>query len=265
MDHQYPEEDLRFDIETENEILKMKIAAELGGRFFAGENDNTPPEVLHDFLQYVYDSHKSSEDGRPANNFYELAGKPEIKRFTDPDDPEIWDELCRLLKKFEDRHILFDPSAIKGLLNKYNFFVDYVLLGKCYGYHHPGMLTVYPLLAFAPHSWIEMYDAIECYLKDAFAIISSGNYSPFEACLFNFQEKRKPHAKYSRYYDLPKELSLVKLQIISIEEEGGRARFFGGVILKMDLEDSFLIMEGNLHFELEQSGNSGYLITGCRE
>lgn len=264
MNNNLQDDQLNFDIETENEILKLKISAELGGKFFIGENNDAPPEVLNSFLKKVYEVQKSITVSSPGNNFYELAGKPEIKRFSNPDDPEILTELRKLLKIFEEKNIIFDPSGVKGLYNKYNFFVDFVLLGKCYGLHHPGMITVYPLLEFAPHSWLDMYYEVGDYIDNSNEIISSKEFDPLEACFMNFTAKKNNNLSYSDIYDQRKEIQLIKLQIINVEERKEGADFFCGVVLRVQLNNSEIIFEGDLHFNLSRTSENKFEIINCK-
>jgi hypothetical protein len=70
---------LSEDTGTENDVLKLKMMAEMGA-VFGPNNGDLPPEIEQQFLQQMYAFEKSYATGSSAN-FAETIGQPDLPKF----------------------------------------------------------------------------------------------------------------------------------------------------------------------------------------
>ncbi|MES2448279.1 MAG: hypothetical protein V4546_13925 [Bacteroidota bacterium] len=93
-----PEENLHI----ENELLKLKIQAELGALFHS-END-LPPAMENMFLKNILAFHQSAENQKTIKIFDKISN-PKIKKAVDLTDEQITEELAALNLLLENNNI----------------------------------------------------------------------------------------------------------------------------------------------------------------
>jgi hypothetical protein len=93
-----PEENLRM----ENELLRLKLKAELGGESFSSGGLN--PEIENEFLKNVMAFEHNFATAKPAK-VYDLAGKPGFKNAADLNDEEIEAELEKITDLLSEKNI----------------------------------------------------------------------------------------------------------------------------------------------------------------
>ncbi len=106
-----PEEQLRF----ENELLKLKLQAELGAQF--GTNADIPPEVEQEFLKQIMAFQEHQKDA-PLVVFGEYAGIMDLKPAVELDEDELEASWAALEVQLNDKqlHVNFGsdyPAAVK--------------------------------------------------------------------------------------------------------------------------------------------------------
>lgn len=106
-----PEEQLRL----ENELLKLKLQAEMGAQF--GGNADLPPEVEQEFLKQIMAFQEQQKDA-PLVVLGDYAGLPTLKPAADLNEPELevaWVALEALLIE-KQLHLTFGsdyPTSVK--------------------------------------------------------------------------------------------------------------------------------------------------------
>ena len=109
-----PEEQLRI----ENELLKLKLQAEMGAQF--GSNEDIPPEVEQEFLKQIMAFQEHQKDA-PMVVLGEYVGSPSLKPAAELDEAALedaWDELEALLR---EKHLHLSFGAEYPVAVKYEF------------------------------------------------------------------------------------------------------------------------------------------------
>src|ERR1017187_4045975 len=84
-----PEENLRM----ENELLRLKLKAELGAESHSAED--LDPGIENEFLKNVMAFEQNWANAKPAK-VYDLLGKPDFKKVGDLNDEKIEEELEKI-------------------------------------------------------------------------------------------------------------------------------------------------------------------------
>jgi len=127
-----PEENLRM----ENELLRLKLQAELGGESFtSGELD---PEIENEFLKNVMAFEQNWANSK-SSKVYDLLGKPDFKRSDDLNDSEIEEELEKItdLLAEKDMEVYFGDGYDSR--TKYHFITEELFYHETTFAPMPGM------------------------------------------------------------------------------------------------------------------------------
>lgn len=114
-----------FNLQTENELLKLKLNAEFGGSTHSIDND-TPPELLNAFLQNVYDFEKIYAT-QPSRILDEVLGYPELP---DPDqcsDAELQEMVDTIIEKAQQVGVVLEMDVDVEAYVQFLFIRDYFL------------------------------------------------------------------------------------------------------------------------------------------
>jgi uncharacterized protein YneR len=91
-------------LKVENEFLKMKLMLEKGASFSSLENKSElPPEIENEFLNYIAEFEKQSENPKYITVFDKIEKPAHFKPVTEIPDAEIdtaWEELSAYLQKY---------------------------------------------------------------------------------------------------------------------------------------------------------------------
>jgi hypothetical protein len=101
-----PEENLRI----ENELMKLKLQAELGAKSFSASEID--PGIENEFLKHVMAFEQNWANAKPAK-VYDLLGKPDFKLSAELSDEELevaLDQLCDLLSE-KSMQVYFDDEV----------------------------------------------------------------------------------------------------------------------------------------------------------
>ena len=115
-----PEQNLRI----ENEILRMKLKAELGGTY--GGSDNLPPEIENEFLKNILAFEHEFANAKMVK-LAALLDNPVIKKEQEIDDDTIVAELERLEELLERKNIVTDFIRPRDDRFKYKFITEELL------------------------------------------------------------------------------------------------------------------------------------------
>src|ERR1700679_1082152 len=141
-----PEENLRI----ENELLKLKLKAELGAEPFSVSDIS--PEIENEFLKNVLAFEHNFANSKPAK-VYDLLGKPSFKKSDDLNDDELEQELTALVDVMAKKNI----EVYFGDNDEYDSRTQYQFITKELFYHEstfvpmPGMTTYFDYEEFHPN------------------------------------------------------------------------------------------------------------------
>jgi len=139
-----PEENLRI----ENELMKLKLQAELGAKSFSASDIN--PEIENAFLKNVMAFEQNWAGAKPVK-VYELLGKPDFKRSEDLTDDELetaLDELSDLLSE-KNIDVYFDDEVDNR--SRYRFITEELFEEESTFMPMPGMTTCFDYEEFHPN------------------------------------------------------------------------------------------------------------------
>jgi len=156
-----PEENLRM----ENELLRLKLQAELGGESFtSGELD---PEIENEFLKNVMAFEQNWANSK-SSKVYDLLGKPDFKRSDDLNDSEIEEELEKItdLLAEKDMEVYFGDGYDSR--TKYHFITEELFYHETTFAPMPGMTTHFDYEEFHPNHKTDIQRRAEEFLSEWF-------------------------------------------------------------------------------------------------
>jgi len=139
-----PEENLRM----ENELMKLKLQAEMGAQSFSASDID--PEIENEFLKNVMAFEQNWASAKPAK-VYDLLGKPGFKRSEDLTDEEMetaLDQLCDLMSE-KNIEVYFDDEVDSR--TRYNFITEELFEHESTFMPMPGMTTCFDYEEFHPN------------------------------------------------------------------------------------------------------------------
>lgn len=109
------------DIRLGNELLKIKMQAELGAHFGTfGDAGDLPPAIERQFLEQVLAFEKAHQDARPVL-VGEYLGNPVFRPASELSAVELEAEWQRLQALYDEKQLGVDFAAGYPLATKYNF------------------------------------------------------------------------------------------------------------------------------------------------
>jgi len=139
-----PEENLRM----ENELLRLKLQAELGGQ--SHSSGNLPPELENEFLKNILAFEQNYAHSK-RTIIYNLLGKPEFKKTEDLNDEAIelaLEEVTNLLAK-KNIMVHFDEEC--NSRTRYQFITEELFEKETDDFKIPGMTTNFDYEEFHPN------------------------------------------------------------------------------------------------------------------
>jgi hypothetical protein len=128
-----PEENMRM----ENQLLQLKLKAELGADTFI--SGNFPPDIENEFLKNVL-AFENSFSNSDLKNMYELLGKPKYKPDTELDDHAIELALGALFALMKKKQITLEFSGAYDDRTKYKFITKEFFKEEILDNMIPGMI-----------------------------------------------------------------------------------------------------------------------------
>ncbi len=144
-----PEEQLNI----ENEILKLKLQAELGGDY---ESDGIlPPDIENAFLKNVIEFEHQFAKTTPSTLF-DILGKPAFPKAASLTDEEIETALSTLENLMDEKGIMVDYGEEYPARIKYTFVTEELFLKESGFFHMPGMTMHYIYEEFHPNHRLDI-------------------------------------------------------------------------------------------------------------
>lgn len=139
-----PEENLRM----ENELLRLKLKAELGGE--SHSISDIGPEIENEFLKNVLAFEHNFANSKPAK-VYDLLGKPDFKRSDDLDDNSISKALEEITELMSEKNIEVYFGDGYDDRTKYHFITEELFEHETTFAPIPGMTTNFDYEEFHPN------------------------------------------------------------------------------------------------------------------
>lgn len=153
-----PEEQLRI----ENDILKLKIQAELGGDF-EGEA-NLPPDVENTFLKNVLEfEHKQAN--APLKTLFEILDRPFYIPQNELNDEEITSSLEDIESLMVKKGIVVDYATEYPARIKYQFITEELFSKEAADIDIPGMTMHYIYEEFHPNHTLDIESLTESFFN----------------------------------------------------------------------------------------------------
>ncbi|TCD08478.1 hypothetical protein EZ449_11560 [Pedobacter frigidisoli] len=140
-----PEENLRI----ENELLKLKMQAELGAKTHVVSGD-LPPEMENMFLKNIMAFHQQSSEHKLITIFRKLKS-PEFKPAEDLDDETLSNELIKLENLLMSENIQLSYSSEYPDRTKYKFITEEFFELEIDDVELPGMMNFFDYEEFHPN------------------------------------------------------------------------------------------------------------------
>lgn len=144
-----PQENLRI----ENEILKLTINAELGGKLM--RNTQLPPEVENEFLKHVLAFEHAFADAHEIK-VYDLLSRPAFRKAIELKKEELPGALEALTALLEKNNIVIEFLADYDDYVKYSFITDELFEHEMSNVQIPGMMTHFCYEEFHPNHKLEI-------------------------------------------------------------------------------------------------------------
>jgi hypothetical protein len=158
-----PEEQLRI----ENEILRMKVAAEYGAQF--GGSENLPPEVENEFLKNVLAFEQHYEEGKgKSEKLIELLGNPVFSKECELDDEKFEAAYKNLQNLLEEKSISVDFIKERDDRFKYKFITEELFEHDTGCFLMPGMVMHYTYEEFHPDHEMDIGNCAKDFLEGWF-------------------------------------------------------------------------------------------------
>lgn len=109
------------NLEIENEILRMKISAEMGGVFHI--TDKLPPHIENEFLKNMIDFEQQYAKSKKVK-VAALIGNPSLKKEADLDDEMIIEELALIEKLLSAKGIVAGFIKERDARFRYKFITE---------------------------------------------------------------------------------------------------------------------------------------------
>ena len=156
-----PEENLRI----ENELLHLKLQAELGAEThsFAG----VPPEIENEFLKNILAFEHASANAEQVK-LYELLGKPAFTPSSALDDEEIEAALERVNDLLGEKNIEVDFIAEYDNRTKYAFITEELFNHETDDFLLPGMVMHYTYEEFHPNHKMDIENRSKAFMEHWF-------------------------------------------------------------------------------------------------
>ncbi|MEI6947493.1 hypothetical protein V9K67_09895 [Paraflavisolibacter sp. H34] len=153
------------DLRLENEILKLKLQAEMGAHFESSEE--LPPELEHQFLQQVVAFEEASRTVQ-TRKVYDILGQPSFRRLEELKPQEISPELNRLYGLLEARNMELDILGQYDDVIIYRFITEELFEHETDDFNLPGMIIHFTYEEFHPNHKMDMEERTREFFNDWF-------------------------------------------------------------------------------------------------
>lgn len=154
-----PEEQLRI----ENEILKLKLQAELGSGM--DTLPDIPPEVENVFLKHVL-SFAHMQENAETVSVYQLIGAPDFKKHDTLTDRQLPKELDRIEQLMAQHNVVITYGGTYPPRDKYYFITEELFPEEILLMKMPDMVLHFVYEDFHPDHRQSVYDIAVSFIED---------------------------------------------------------------------------------------------------
>ena len=141
-----PEEKIR----QENDLLKLKLMAEQGAKFFEGSETELSPTIENEWLNYIQNFEELHKNAKKIS-VYKLIGEPAFEAEEDLDDASITKKLSELLEYMGEHGVCLDYMDGYDDRVIYKFIVDELFIYEMDDVRMDGMVSHFIYEEFYPN------------------------------------------------------------------------------------------------------------------
>jgi hypothetical protein len=156
-----PEENLRM----ENELLRLKLQAELGGQ--SHSSGNLPPEIENEFLKNIFAFEQNYAKSK-RTIIYDLLGNPEFKKAGDLDNGAIELALEEVTNLLAQKNIVVHFDEECDSRTRYHFITEELFEKETDDFTIPGMTTNFDYEEFHPNHKKDIQNRVVEFLSEWF-------------------------------------------------------------------------------------------------
>lgn len=223
------------DLNTENELIKLKLMAEFGGDFVGG--DKVPPDIENQFLKQIMQFHQKHDKSK-MTTVYKMIGEPEYNHVHDLNDKEVSRELKRLLRLMDKSGIGLSVLADTPAREVYRFITEELFKHEIEDVKLKGWMTQFIYEEFHPNAEYDVRTAVTYAIQYFFSKDSYFFEEYFSEEMKNSigltMELEELEQKVSEFWNRFNGLQLeqVDLPKIEVDKEAGTARVLAKVQYK---------------------------------
>ena len=239
----------KLNIEEENEFKKLKLSIEHGGSFFGKTNNDLPPEIEGQFLDYISNFENAFQNAKKIT-VYEKLGNPEFKSEATLSDDEINVELERIegLMRQNGLHldVLCDYENENRLI--YAFVIEELFLYEVDDMNVFGMTTNFIYEEFHQNHKYDLEQATVDFLKMFFNTKSDFYEEYHNEDALNHEELNNFRALFKKF-----KMSFFDFKDVTFNEQNAKVEFEIDFWSKIKGTDSKINYSGNgsMTFEYE--------------
>ena len=158
----------RFDIPTENELLKLKLKAEFGAECTTG-NENIPALVVNEFLRSVYEFEQKFRAPHTTVRIFEKLGQPFFRKEEEMNDVLITAELKRLKKLLDGQRLQLDILGDYPERLIYKFITEELFQVEMDNIDMPGFIHHFCYEDFHPNHELDIRQRVVEFLSQWFS------------------------------------------------------------------------------------------------
>jgi hypothetical protein len=144
------------ELNTENELLKLKMMAEFGGNFMG--NDEIPPEVENKFLKQITKFHKLQENASLIQ-VYKFIGEPEYDHVNDLSDKQVRSALRKIVRLLIKHQIVVEVLSEVSEREFYRFITEELFKQEVQNIRMKGWMTQFIYEDFHPNDEYDVKSA----------------------------------------------------------------------------------------------------------
>jgi len=155
-------DDSEENLRMENELLRLKLKAELGGD--SHSSGNLDPALENEFLKQVMAFESNYANSNRAKVF-DILGKPDFKRADELADDLIESALAEVLALLAEKSIEVDFIGTYDNRTKYAFITDELFDHEADDFKIPGMVTHFIYEEFHPNHKLDIENRVVEFLN----------------------------------------------------------------------------------------------------
>lgn len=156
--------DNKEELRKENELLKLKLQAEMGAHFPEGKD--IPPEIENQFLKNII-AFEAEQNQDPAP-IYDIIGKPDFEKASNLNDKELEKSFQNLMNLINDHLISLEFLGDYDIRTKYKFLTEEFLNQKTTENKLTGMISCFTYEDFHPNHKLDLETRAMDFLKSWF-------------------------------------------------------------------------------------------------